>query len=82
MSALSDAKVLATAGAHQAAIGAAELLRFAREGEGMYGPFDDDTVEKLLDAAKLAMEVEGWNEHGADKGQVYGAVCKFLEGWA
>ncbi|RWO37277.1 MAG: hypothetical protein EOS11_28740 [Mesorhizobium sp.] len=73
---------LAIAAASQAAEACAELLRFAREGDGvMTGPFTTEVVEQLLDAAKMAMEVEGWQ--GSDeRTQVYGALVKFLEGWA
>jgi hypothetical protein len=74
---------LAIAAASQAADACAELLRYAREGDGvMTGPFTTEVVEQLLDAAKMAMEVEGWNTDSDDRGQVYAAVCAFLEGWA
>ncbi|TIX69707.1 MAG: hypothetical protein E5V25_11125 [Mesorhizobium sp.] len=74
---------LAIAAASQAAEACAELLRFAREGDGvMTGPFTTEVVEQLLDAAKMAMEVEGWDVDPDDRGQVYAAVANFLEGWA
>ncbi|TPN75478.1 hypothetical protein [Mesorhizobium sp. B1-1-5] len=73
---------LAIAAASQAADACAELLRFAREGDGvMTGPFTTEVVEQLLDAAKMAMEVEGF-EGSEERTQVYGAIVKFLEGWA
>lgn len=81
---------LAIAAASQAAEALAELLRYAREGDGsMSGPFGTDAVEQLLDAAKMAMEIEGWPtgsgfelETRAERAQVYAAVAGFLEGWA
>ncbi|TIR34528.1 MAG: hypothetical protein E5X35_07370 [Mesorhizobium sp.] len=74
---------LAIAAASQSAEACAELLRFAREGDGvMTGPFTTEVVEQLLDAAKMAMEVEGWDVDPNDRGQVYAAVANFLEGWA
>ncbi|RWO23323.1 hypothetical protein [Mesorhizobium sp.] len=81
---------LAIAAASQAAEACAELLRFAREGDGvMTGPFTTEVVEQLLDAAKMAMEVEGWPtgsgyepETREERTQIYGALVKFLEGWA
>jgi len=81
---------LAIAAASQSADACAELLRFAREGDGsMAGPFGTDCVEQLLDAAKMAMEVEGWPagsgfepETRDERRQIYDAICKYLEGWA
>ncbi|MBA1141728.1 hypothetical protein [Mesorhizobium neociceri] len=72
---------LAIAAASQATEACAELLRFAREGDGvMTGPFATEVVEQLLDAAKMAMEVEGCQTE--ERTQVYGAIEKYLEGWA
>ncbi|MBE1208154.1 hypothetical protein [Aminobacter carboxidus] len=74
---------LAIAAASQAADALAELLRYAREGDGsMSGPFGTDVVEQLLDAAKMAAEIEGWPNRDEERDQVYGALVKFLEGWA
>lgn len=81
---------LAIAAASQASEGVAELLRYAREGDGsMNSAFGTDCVEQLLDAAKIAMEVEGWPggcgfeaETREERRQIYDEICKFLEGWA
>jgi hypothetical protein len=71
----------ATAAAHSAIEAAAELLRYCREGHTVDGRFHADiaVVEKLLDAAKMAMEVEGFDE---ERGQVYATIVGHLEGWA
>ena len=63
----------ALAAASQAAEAVAELLRFAREGEALNGPYDIEVVEKLLDATKLAIEAMG--EAGATHSGIYGHVC-------
>ncbi|RWB85957.1 MAG: hypothetical protein EOQ52_20635 [Mesorhizobium sp.] len=82
---------LAIAAAEQAAGGAAELLRFAREGAAFITgePFDDDAVMKLCDAAKMALEIElGVEVRDRDDderealNQALGALQRLLEGWA
>jgi hypothetical protein len=82
---------LAIAAAHQAAIGAAELLRYAREGAAFVTgePFDDDAVMKLCDAAKMALEIElaaEIRDRDAEErealNQAVGALARLLEGWA
>lgn len=81
---------LAIAAASQASEGVAELLRYAREGDGsMNSPFGIDCVEQLLDAAKMAMEIEGWPtgcgyepETRVERRRTYDAISKYLEGWA
>lgn len=79
---------LALAAAAQAADGMTEMIRIAREGPWYNGPFHPDTepVEKLLDAAKLAIEVqvavEGDDALKGDLGQIYAAIVRHLEGWA
>jgi hypothetical protein len=77
-----ERREVATAAAHQAVEAAAELLRYAREGNDLDGPFSIDVVEKLLDAAKMAAEIEGWPADQHERGRVYAAVAEFLEGWA
>lgn len=73
----------ATVGAHQAVAAAAELLRFSREGDTLVGArFETYVVEQLLDAAKLAMEIEGWDKDSSERGQAYAAVAAAIEGWA
>lgn len=83
----SKQRELALAAAGQAAEAAAELVRFAREGDWLHGPFhpDVEVVEKLLDAAKLAIEVQdgaGVEDPDGDRNQVLGAIEKYLSGWA
>ncbi len=83
VSVLKDKQSLALAAASQASEATAELLRYIREGNQMpAGPFEGDVVEQLLDAAKMAMEIEGWPDNPEEQGQVYAAVASFLEGWA
>lgn len=71
---------LALAAASQAAEALAELIRFAREGEGNHGPFEDEVVMKLLDATKMAIEAMG--EAGSEFSDTYGHLCATLEFWA
>ncbi|RWK12503.1 hypothetical protein [Mesorhizobium sp.] len=82
---------LAIAAAESAAGGAAELLRYAREGAAFVTgePFDDDAVMKLCDAAKMALEIElgvEIKDRNADErealNQALGALERLLEGWA
>lgn len=80
---LSTRQALAVAAAHQASDAVCELLRFAREGyaiessSGERHAFDNDVVEKLLDAAKLAMEIDGQTDTS-----IYDYICREIEGWA
>ena len=68
----------AIAAASQAADAIAELLRFAREGEGINAIFEIEVVEQLLDAVKMAIEIEGeQSSHHA----IYGDICSELEFW-
>lgn len=70
----------AVAAAHGASEATAQLLRFAREGNGCeHNPFNTDVVEQLLDAAKLAIEVEG--AHTPERREVLAAVTAYLTGW-
>lgn len=71
---------LALSAASQATEATGELLRFAREGYASKNRFEGDVLEQILDAAKLVMEIEG--DLDDERGQVYGAICNFLEGWA
>lgn len=82
-------KAKAAAAANQAAGALAELCAVAHEGDRTLGGFgatfaSENTVELLLDAAKLAIELErdAGAEPDDERNQVYGAVCRFLEGWA
>ena len=77
---------LALAAAAQAADGIAEMVRVAREGLWYNGPFhpDSEPIAKLLDAAKLAIEIriaaEGEEILKDDFGQIYSAIVRHLEG--
>lgn len=77
---------LAIAAASAATEAAAELLRFAREGNLDVvndQPFIGDVVEQLLDAAKMAMQIDGWHHRDAgERGKVFAAVSQAIEGWA
>jgi hypothetical protein len=74
----------ALAAGHAAIEAATELIRYAREGENWPAPFGNDVepVEKLLDAAKMAIEVETGEDFSGERGQVYSAIANHLEGWA
>ena len=69
---------LALAAAHSAADALSELVRYAREGDGISSTFEIEVVELLLDAAKMAIEIEE-NESHSD---IYGHICSELEFWA
>ncbi|QAY77896.1 hypothetical protein [Sphingosinicella sp. BN140058] len=90
-----ELRSLAAAGAHQAVVGASELLRFNKEGQildnSAYDPMVEP-IEKLADALKIALEVEraigdtskpGNQLTGLDEeqGQLYAALCRYLDGW-
>lgn len=77
---VSDPKQLAIAAAASATEAAAELLRFAREGEGLNGPYEEDVVMLLLDAAKMAIEAMG--EAGGEHSAIYSDLVGTLEFWA
>ena len=73
---------LALAAASQATEATAELIRFVHEGPQLRAAFADDTIEKLADALKLALEVE--HQAGAsdsERDQLHAAVCCYLDGW-
>ena len=78
-------KSIALAAASQASEALAALVSVAREGPHRHDrAFDGDTVEQLLDAAKMAIEVEiaAGHEIDEERNQVFGALIKYLEGWA
>ena len=75
----SEPQALALAAAYQAAEALAELIRFAREGEGLNGPFEIEVVEKLLDATKLAIEAMG--EAGETHSDIHAHITRELEFW-
>jgi hypothetical protein len=78
-----ERRSIALAAAHQATEAASELLRFAREGNavelsnGRSHAFDIEVIEKLLDATKLAMEIDG-----KDDQPIYSDISREIEGWA
>lgn len=80
-----DRKALALAAVYSANLAAAVIMREVREGdfgEDTHCPIsrDEDVLEHLLDAVKLVMEIE--DDYRDERGQVYGAIRNFLEGWA
>lgn len=73
----SDPREIAMAGASAAGgcvVDFAEIARYGSVGSG-------ELVETACDVAKLAIEACG-GPADEDQNQVYGALCKFLEGWA
>jgi hypothetical protein len=77
---------LAIAGADQASIGASGLLTYVKEGDcSLQSAFPEETIEKLADALKIALEID-LHLYGDDpdgmKGQLLAAHVRFLEGWA
>ena len=80
--ALTDKASLALAATHQATEAAAELLRFAREGDGLEGPFEIEVVEKFADALRMAIQIEGRAATDDELARVDSAIEALLEGWA
>lgn len=73
-------KSLATASALAATTAAAELIRFAREGADWPSRFGDvEVLEQLCDAVKMVIEID--DDFSDERGQLYAAVCRFVEGW-
>lgn len=79
---------LALAAAAQASEATAELVRFAREGDNIPPPFGEtEVVMQLADALKLAIDVEHHHDPDSliadeERNQLYGALTKYIEGWA
>lgn len=71
---------LAMCAAAQAAQAQAEMLRFAREGEGTTGQFDVEVFELLLDAVKKVVEIE--RAQADDRREIVAVIDQVLEGWA
>jgi hypothetical protein len=71
------------AASSQASEATAILLRHGLEAAEPYATYDgEEPIEKLLDAAKLAIEAAGDDALAdEDLNQVYGALVRFLEGW-
>lgn len=80
-----DFRRLALAAASQAAHGLADVLLAAKEGPLQQGtPYCDEAIEKLADATKLAIEASIAAGEPLDemRGQLLGALTRYLEGWA
>ncbi|EPE95742.1 hypothetical protein [Rhizobium grahamii] len=77
-----DRQAHAITAAHQASEAVTELLRFSREGSDIKGTFGDiDVVEKLLDAAKIAIECLTEDDDGQRYSSIYGDLKHELEFW-
>lgn len=70
---------LATAAAAQATEATVELLRFAREGDGISGTFETNVIEQLLDAAKMAIECLPEGDAAIKYTDVYAEIARELE---
>lgn len=78
---MSKARSLALAAAGQAVAALPELMERARHWSGPAGRFDEEIVELLADATKIAIEAQG-GPRDDEEGQLYAALCKYLEFWA
>ncbi|EPE99500.1 hypothetical protein [Rhizobium grahamii] len=77
-----DRQTHAVAAAHQASEAVTELLRFSREGADINGSFGDiEVVEKLLDAAKIAIECLTEDENSQRYSSIYADLKHELEFW-
>jgi hypothetical protein len=77
-----DRQSHAVVAAHQAAEAVTELLRFSREGADINGTFGDiEVVEKLLDAAKMAIECLTEDDDGQRYMSIYRQINCELEFW-
>jgi hypothetical protein len=80
-----DFRRLALAAASQAATALADIMLAATEGPlNVDTPFDQEAIEKLADATKLAIEASIASGEPLDdgRGQLLGALSRYLEGWA
>lgn len=78
-----DLRRLALCAAGQAASATAELLEVAQNGPlGAHGPFNDEPIELLADATKLAIEAAraGGDPADDERDQLYAALCRYLDG--
>ena len=79
-----ERKSLALAAAGSAAEAVAELARYAMEGPNYPGAFGHfgitDVVEKLADAAKIAIDIEQL-PNDPDRDQFRHALFIYLDGW-
>lgn len=80
-----DVRRLALAAAGQAANATAELLCVAREGAlGAHTLYNDEPIELLADATKLAIEASAAAGDAIDEEQeqLLAALTRYLGGWA
>lgn len=80
-----DFRRLALAAGSQAATAVAELVMSAHEGPLHYRTvWNDEPIEKLADATKLAIEASIAAGERCDdiRNQLLGALTRYLEGWA
>lgn len=79
-----DPKSLLLASAQQASVALEAILRAANEiseiDEAAAVFHEEETLEKLLDAAKLLIEAVGDQDRG-EQAPVYTTIAGFLEGW-
>jgi hypothetical protein len=79
-----EAAIIAAAQASEACT---ELLRYAREGAvNERRSFDNEPIEKLAEALKLAIEIELGDEpvgidDRAKLNELHGVLTDFIEGW-
>jgi hypothetical protein len=77
-----DRQSYAAAAAHQASEAVTELLRFSREGADINGTFGEiEVIEKLLDAAKIAIECLTEDDDGQRYSSIYADLKHELEFW-
>jgi hypothetical protein len=77
-----EKRSMAFAAASQAAEAVAELIRYAREGADHPEPFGEvEVIDKLLDAARMAIEVESGRVAFGDRLDVYSTICEHQQGW-
>lgn len=70
----------ALAAASSAADAVAKLLDLVREDVTPEELEKAEVLERLLDAAKLVIEIG--DDYSDERGQVYAAIARYLEGWA
>ncbi|HEX8400491.1 MAG TPA: hypothetical protein VF628_02180 [Allosphingosinicella sp.] len=74
---------LGRAAAHQAARATQELVRFVAEGPHGHTAFEEDTIEYLADALKIALEIDhAVGSSDPERAQLHTALSTYLGGWA
>lgn len=78
-----DLRRLSLSAAGQASAATAELVEAAQNGPlGANGPFNDEPIELLADATKLAIEAaRAAGEADEMRDQLHAALCRYLDGW-